>query len=364
MAGTLIVDIDKTFRSGASVSACFEAAMHAGSVVVVFGPSGSGKTTLVRSIAGLEQPDRGQIICAGEKWFESPRLSVAPQDRRVGYVGQQPALFPHLSVRANIGYGLNGRSTAARERRIAEMLALFDLIRLEARHPAELSGGEAQRVALARALAPEPRMVLLDEPFAALDVTARVRLRSDLRSIVRRLGASVVLVTHDRTDAIAIGDELIVLAAGRVRQVGPVLDVFRRPADLVVARTVGVESVVPARVVRSENGLVELAVAAHIMRAVDDEARGGQPEVFACIRAEDVTLQRTAAAGVSARNHLSGRIVAIESEGALERVTVDCGFPLVSLITRDAREELSLAEGSPIVAAIKAAAVHLVPRSD
>jgi molybdate transport system ATP-binding protein len=217
-------------------------------------------------------------------------------------------------------------------------------------------------VALARSLAPGPRLVLLDEPFGALDLATRVRLRSDVRTIVRRLGASVVLVTHDRMDAIAIGDELIVLAEGRVRQVGPVLDVFRRPADLVVARTVGVESVLPAKIVGSGNGLVELAVASQIIRAVDDDAREGQREVFACIRAEDVTLQRTAAAGASARNHLSGRIAAIEPEGPLERVTVDCGFPLVSLITRDAREELSLAEGSAIVAAIKATAVHLVPR--
>ena len=172
-----------------------------------------------------------------------------------------------------------------------------------------------------------------------------------------------MLVTHDRTDAIAIGDELVVLVDGRVRQVGAVSEVFRRPADLAVARTVGVESVLPATVRRVENGLVELSVGAATLRAADVDGAAASQDVFVCIRAEDVTLQRAAAPGASARNHVSGRIASIESEGALERVTVDCGFPLAALVTRAAREELALAEGVPIVAAIKATAIHLVPRS-
>ena len=363
MAGALKVDVEKRFPSGRVVAAHFETAIRGGAIVVLFGPSGAGKTTLVRSIAGLERPERGRIEYADELWFDGTGAWVSPQLRRIGYVGQAPALFPHLTVRANVGYGLQARGSAARERRIDEMLALVDLSELQSRRPHELSGGQAQRVALARALAPEPRLLLLDEPFGALDAPARIRLRCDLRSIVRRVSASVVLVTHDRTDAIAIGDELIVLAEGRVRQCGPVLDVFRRPADLVVARTVGVESVLPARVERVENGLVDLAVGGRTLRAVDTDLDPAQRDVFACIRAEDVTLQRAAASGASTRNHLAGRIVSIESEGPLERVMVDCGFPLVALITRSAREDLTLTEGIPIVAAIKATAVHLVPRS-
>jgi molybdenum ABC transporter ATP-binding protein len=366
MAGALTVDIEKRFASGAIVSARFETAIRGGAIVVLFGPSGAGKTTVVRSVAGLEKPDRGTIRFAGDTWFDRDGRWTPPQARRVGYVGQEPALFPHLTVRANVGYGLRGRPTAAGARgseRIDEILALLDLAGLQGRRPHELSGGQTQRAALARALAPEPRLLLLDEPFAALDAPARVRLRSDLRSIVRALGASVVLVTHDRTEAIALGDELVVLAEGRVRQVGPVLDVFRRPADLVVARTVGVESVLPARIERTENGLIDLAVAGRTLRAVDADLDGRPQEVFACIRAEDVTLERAAAPGASARNHLPGRVVSIDSEGPLERVNLDCGFPLVALITRNAREELALAEGVPIVAAIKATAVHLVARS-
>src|SRR5204863_3772204 len=142
-----------------------------------------------------------------------------------------------------------------------------------------------------------------------------------------------ILVTHDRTEAIAVGDELIVIAEGGIRQAGPVLAVFRRPADLVVARTLGVESIVPASVRRIDDGMVELTVGAATLRGVDPGDVDGR-DVFACIRAEDVTLQRAASAGTSARNHLTGRIVAIDSEGPLERVAVDCGFPLVALITR------------------------------
>ena len=362
MAGALTVDIEKRFARGAVVAPRFDAALRAGAILVVFGPSGAGKTTLVRCLAGLERPEAGRIVCDGETWLDA-HTWVPPQQRRIGYVGQEAALFPHLSVRANVGYGLGARSDRPRDRRIDELLALAGVSELQHRRPHELSGGQAQRVALARALAPAPRLLLLDEPFGALDGPARARLRGDLRSIVRRLAASAVLVTHDRTDAIAIGDELVVLVDGRVRQVGAVSEVFRRPADLAVARTVGVESVLPATVRRVENGLVELSVGAATLRAADVDGAAASQDVFVCIRAEDVTLQRAAAPGASARNHVSGRIASIESEGALERVTVDCGFPLAALVTRAAREELALAEGVPIVAAIKATAIHLVPRS-
>ena len=359
VADALIVDIERRFPSGAAVSAKFDLTMRRGTIAVLFGPSGAGKTTVVRAIAGLDRPDRGLIRVRGSVWFDGRGAWVPSQERRIGYVSQEPALFPHLTIGANVGYGL--RAGDGRERRVDEMLRLFDLVSLRHRRPHELSGGQAQRVALARALAPAPHLLLLDEPFGALDAPTRSRLRAELRAVVRRLEIFAILVTHDRTEAIAIGDDLIVIAEGGVRQVGPVLDVFRRPADLVVARTVGVESIVPASVQRVDNGMVELMVGGAALRGVDPgdvDAR----EVFACIRAEDVTLQRAVSAGTSARNHLAGRIVGIDPEGPLERVAIDCGFPLVALITRQARQEMGLTEGAPIVAAIKATAVHLVAR--
>lgn len=367
MADELIVNIEKRFPSGVVVAADWHASMGRGAILVLFGPSGAGKTTVVRSIAGLERPERGRIQFAGDTWFDAnAQRWVEPQQRHVGYVPQKPALFPHLTVRANIEYGLSGHSAADRARRGEEMLALVELAEFGDRHPRELSSGQAQRVALARAVALKPRLLLLDEPLGALDAPARSRLRSLLRSVVERTGISAVLVTHDRTEAIALGDQMVVLAEGRVRQVGPVLDVFRRPADLAVARSVGVESVVPARIAGTDDGLVLLKAGDATIRAVAVEAveiDRQHPDVFACIRAEDVFLQRAALSSDSARNHWPGRIVGVESEGPLERVTVDCGFPLVALITRQAREEMALATGAPVVAAVKATAVHLVARS-
>jgi molybdenum ABC transporter ATP-binding protein len=361
MADELVVDFEKRFPSGAIVAASFDVSLPGGSVFGIFGPSGAGKTTVVRAIAGLERPGRGTVRFDGETWFDD-RTWVEPQQRRVGYVGQAPALFPHLTVSENIEYWRhagNGRRAAAST---ADLLAMLEIEGLASRRPRELSGGQAQRVALARALAPGPRLLLLDEPFSGLDLPVRVRLRGHLRTLVERLQIAVILVTHDRTDAIALCREMAVLAGGRVRQVGPVAEVFRRPADLVVAESVGIESVVPARVERVDAGLVDLSVGDARVRAAEGGPMAEGAEAFVCIRAEDVTLERAASASASARNHLPGRVVRVDAEGHVERVTLDCGFPLVALVTRNAREEMGLEPGSPVVAAIKATNIHLVER--
>jgi molybdate transport system ATP-binding protein len=364
MAGELFVAIEHRFPSGATIAADFTTSMRGGAIAVLFGPSGAGKTTVVRAIAGLDRPDHGVIRFDGETWFDASAAAfVAPQQRRVGHVCQETALFPHLTVRGNVEYGVRRLPQAERTARIDETLRLVELDDRKDRYPRELSGGQGRRAALARALAPGPRLLLLDEPFAALDVPARTRMRRLLRALVEKLGIGAVLVTHDRSEAIALGDEIVVLVEGRVRQVGAVQDVFRRPADLAVAHSVGVESIVPAYLDRTVNGLVELRVGEARLRAVDVDLDGAPRQVFACIRAEDVTLERAAAPNASTRNHLPGRIASIEAEGPLELVTIDCGFPLAALITRQAREEMALHEGDAVVAAIKATAIHLVPRA-
>ncbi|MGE4054075.1 MAG: ABC transporter ATP-binding protein [Vicinamibacterales bacterium] len=362
MAGDLSVDIERRFASRTTIAASFRVPMDPGTVIVLFGPSGSGKTTVIRTIAGLDRPDRGTVTLGTDSWVENASgLFVEPQQRRAGYVFQEAALFPHLTVRGNVAYGLSGMSRAEQDGRVREMLKLVEMDDRAGHYPRQLSGGQAQRVALARALAPRPRLLLLDEPFASLDTPTRTRMRTLLRQAVRQLGIGALLVTHDRSEAIALGDQMVVLAEGRVRQVGPVLDVFRRPADLAVAQSVGVESVLPAQVESSDNGLVDLRVGTATVRAVDPGLQGH--EVFACIRAEDVTIELAASSSASARNHLPGRITSIDAEGALERVTVDCGFPLAALITRHAREELNLQPGSQVTAAVKATAIHLVARA-
>lgn len=333
-----------------------------GTILVLFGPSGAGKTTTLRQVGGLETPDTGLIRYGGAVWFDSARaIDVAPQQRGVGLVSQTPTLFPHLSVRANVSY-----AAAARPRRVDELVALLDIGPLMDRMPRALSGGQAQRVALARALAPDPGLVLLDEPFASLDVPTRTRLRRDLRSLLHRTGTPAILVTHDRTEALALGDQIAVIVDGTVRHAGAIADVFSRPADAAVAAALGVEAVVPGRVRSNADGLLAVDVHDVVLHVAPREASemAAGAEVYVCIRAEDVTLETSAAVGhASARNHLRARVTAISPEGPVDRVSLDCGFPLDALITRRSRDEMQLAPGGQVVAAVKATSIHVVPRT-
>jgi molybdate transport system ATP-binding protein len=217
-------------------------------------------------------------------------------------------------------------------------------------------------VALERALAPAPQLLLMDEPFAALDAPTRVRLRRDVRALLHRTGTPAVLVTHDRVEALAMGDSVAIVIAGRVRQVGTTSDVFNHPADVGVAASLGVEAVLPARIMAASDGLLTLTVNGVELHVAEREPAATGTDVYACIRAEDVTLELRSPAHASARNHLAARVMAITSEGPIERVALDCGFALDALITRRSREELQLVPGTPVTAAIKATSIHLVPR--
>lgn len=249
MAGpTLTVEVERRFGRGPAITAAFDVDLEGGGTLVLFGPSGSGKTTILRCLAGLEQPDRGRIAADDETWFDAQaRIDLPPQRRRVGYLPQGFALFPHLDVRSNIAFGMGGTPAAERERRIAELVRLLRLDGLEARRPGQLSGGQQQRVALARALARGPRLLLLDEPLSALDTPTRETLRGDLRRLLAASGVPAIVVTHDRSEAIVLGDRVAVIADGAILQIGPLLEVFDQPVDETVARIVGVETVLPSR---------------------------------------------------------------------------------------------------------------------
>lgn len=365
MAGTLSLSIVRQFAGGPRIAAAFELALDRPSVFVLFGPSGSGKTTVLRCLAGLDRPDEGTIRCGDSIWFDSAtQVHLPPQDRRIGYLFQDYAAFPHLTVRGNVGYGLRRWTRTDRECRVRELLDQFGLADLGDRFPRQLSGGQLQRVALARALAPSPRLLLLDEPLSALDAPLRARLRGELRTLLAAAGVPAILVTHDRAEAIALGDSMGVLVAGQLRQTGTVETVFGRPADFSVAQAVGVETVFPASVVGRQNGLVLVKAGAAVITAADlGEAEG--PEVFLCIRAEEVALERTQdqGAGRSARNRLHGRVLEITAEGPLVRVVLDCGFPLTAVITRQAHAEMKLSAGDEVAAVVKATAVHLMQRT-
>ncbi len=228
-----------------------DAAFTAGDeIVVLFGPSGAGKSVTLQTIAGVLRPDAGRIVAKGRVLFDSAaRVDLPPQRRRVGYVPQNYGLFPHLSVEQNVAYGLRPVRDGDREERVRSLLELMHLEGLAARRPHELSGGQQQRVALARAMALHPDILLLDEPFAALDTAIRAGLRDELIELQRRSGLTVVLVTHDLSDAFLLGDRMAVLDAGRVLQQGTREEVFYRPASRRVAEFVGTRNILHGRVI-------------------------------------------------------------------------------------------------------------------
>jgi iron(III) transport system ATP-binding protein len=209
-----------------------------GELVTLIGPSGCGKSTALRLIAGLERPDAGRIEIAGEVVADDSTFRQ-PEKRRVGLVFQDHALFPHLSVAANVGFGLHKLSRAERAARVAEVLDLVRLRDHAGRFPHELSGGEQQRVALARALAPKPAVVLLDEPFSSLDENLRGHVRAELVGVLRKTGTTAVFVTHDQTEALSIGDRVVVMQGGRIDQVDTPQRVFEQPATRFVASFMG-----------------------------------------------------------------------------------------------------------------------------
>lgn len=251
-------------------------------VLALVGPSGCGKTTTLRLIAGFERPDSGAI------WLENrvvsdPYTFRPPEKRGVGMVFQDYALFPHLSVSENVAFGLEGRRGPQREQRVASMLKLIGLEARAERYPHELSGGEQQRIALARALIPEPILILLDEPFSNLDADLRLKMREEVRVILKGMHATAIFVTHDQEEALYMGDQLAVMNNGRIEQVGSPEDIFHRPSTRFVAEFMGNTDFLPARVVpeglETEIGVLPQKVSAPL-----------NADVEVALRADDVSF--------------------------------------------------------------------------
>lgn len=361
MATEIAVDIVKRFPGQPPVRAQITYPVESSTVLILFGPSGAGKTTVLRSLAGLEWPEEGRIRFISRTWLDTKAgIRVPPQDRQIGYMAQDYALFPSLTVEGNIAYGLGQLSPHACRRRVAEVVEIFQLRGLERAKPGHLSGGQQQRVALARAVAPCPLLLLLDEPLSALDGPTRFHLRDELRSFLKQLALPSIIVTHDWAEALTLGDVMAVLSGGEVLQIGAPIDVFSRPRSAEVARVVGVETVLRGSVVWAGGGLTRVDVNGIVVTAMAPDQIG--PDVFICIRAEDVTVERGRAQATSARNRLAGTVTCVTMLGAVAHVAVNCGFSLTALVTRSAVEEMELAPGIPVVAAVKAGAVHLVSR--
>jgi molybdopterin-binding protein len=318
---------------------------------IVLGPAGAGKTTLLETIAGVRRADEGRVALRGADVTRQP-----PEQRGVGIVYQHAFLFPHLSVEENVAYGARDRAYAAE---VARRLGAGALM---SRAVGTLSGGERQIVAIARALAPEPDILLLDEPFAAVDPRGRTRLRRELRSMQWEQSLTVLHVTHDFGEAGTLGDLAILLEGGRLVQAAPPEALFRRPPTAAAAEFLGAENVFAGTATpiesatRDDAGVMRFRTGSVTLVGLGDSTAAAH----AVIRGEDVVLSIQPIGPSSARNVLEGVVAEVVIHGALARVTVDLGdLPLVATVTAGSVSELGLLPGSRVVATIKATAVHL-----
>ncbi len=275
-----------------------------GSLTAILGPSGSGKTTLLRMLAGFERADAGSIRI-GDRLVDGPGTYLAPERRRIGYVPQDGSLFPHLTVEANVGFGLPARQR--RGARTAGLLETVGLGGLGRRYPHQLSGGQQQRVALARALAIEPAVVLLDEPFAALDAHLRASVRADVQDIFRRAGTTAVLVTHDQDEALSVADRIAALRHGRIAQYAAPDELYTRPADAELAGFIGEANLLDGVLT---GGLVDTVLG---RLPVDPAATAADGQVTVLVRPEQIDLG--AEAGPPPEGGVAARVVSHDYHG-------------------------------------------------
>ena len=320
-----------------------------GGITALLGPSGSGKSTVLRMIAGLEQPDVGRVL------FDARDCTRVPtQDRGVGFVFQSYALFKHMNVRRNIAFGMNVRKRPKAEvqKKVDELLALVQLDGLGARYPSELSGGQRQRVAFARALAIEPKVLLLDEPFGALDAQVRVELRDWLRRFHDARGMTTLLVTHDQEEAMEVSDHVVVMNEGRVAQAGSTDDVYDRPASPFVASFVGGANVLRGHM---KDGRVTVGTMAV---GTSNGAGGPDGAVDAYVRPHDVTLTKVDAAGPTVAAARVERLVRLGAKVKISLKLHD-GAPMMVEMTKLELDALSIGEGDLVLASLRDAKVFV-----
>jgi molybdate transport system ATP-binding protein len=336
----------------------------AGDVLAIFGPSGSGKTTILRSIAGLYRPERASIHSNGATWTDTANGTFVPPHRRaVGFVFQEYALFPHLTAEGNVATALGHLPRTERGARANQLLRSVKLAEQAGRRPQELSGGERQRVALARALAREPAVLLLDEPFAAVDRQVRRSLQDEVNALRRTLDLPMILVTHDFDDVVRLATHVLLLERGRGVASGPVTTLMSRPDLSWLRQAVGLGAVFEAAVSGStDHGLMALAFDGGTLLAADRHLRPGAT-VRVRIAAREVILATRPPEGLSLHNVLSGQVSALHSDPGLDHVVVQIAVGRVLLlaeVTEDAVERLNLAVGAPVHALVKSVSIDVV----
>jgi molybdate transport system ATP-binding protein len=325
-----------------------------GETVVVVGPNGAGKSTMLRALAGLVPLEDGRISLYGMQLDDVRTKTRVPVERRsIGFVFQDYLLFPHLSVLDNVAFGLraHGRNRASARKEAAEWLARMDLSEHTHARPRALSGGEAQRVALARALAIRPRLLLLDEPFAALDAGARLDLRRSLMRDLAAFDGICVVVTHDPLEAIALADRLIVVEGGRVVQAGVASELQARPRSSYVASLVGINLFRG----RAAANRIKLSSGAEWVAA--EEASG---DVFVAVHPRAVALYHDRPVGTP-RNVWEGSVAGVYHEAGRVRVQISSNIPITAEVTTDAIADMSLQEGRRVWVAVKASEIAVYP---
>ena len=340
-----------------------EFSCDAGEVLAIFGPSGSGKSTILRSVAGLYRPHFARVSAGQEVWLDTANGAFTPPHLRpVGYVFQDYALFPHLTAAGNVLMALGHLPRAARRPRAAELLALVHLADRHDRLPHQLSGGERQRVALARALARDPAVLLLDEPFAAVDRRVRRHLQDEIDDVRRNIDCPVVLVTHDFDDVVRLATQLVILEAGRVVAQGRLSELTSRPDLPWIRDAVGLGSVFEARVAKRDRArrLAELRFDGGSLLAVDRSLEEGTA-VRVRIAAREVILGTHPPEGLSVHNVLPATVAAIHDDRAYERAAVQLALGdtrLLAEVTPDALDRLRINPGTTIYALIKSVSIE------
>jgi molybdate transport system ATP-binding protein len=333
-------------------------------ITILFGPSGAGKTTLLDCIAGLVEPDEGRIATRDRILFDGAlKINFSPQRRGVGYVFQDLALFPHLTVQENVEYGLSRLGREERRRRSDAILESFRIEHLRSRRPRQISGGERQRVALARALVIDPAVLLLDEPLAALDAATKSKIVDDLRAWNQEHRIPVVYVTHSREEVFALGEQVIILENGRPIARGTPHEVMRAPRVETVAQLAGFENIFDAKVTAAheERGTMvcqlsgsQLEVETPLVRAeVGSRLRVG-------IRAGDILLASVKPVGLSARNIIPGKVLSLAQRDVIVAAKVDCGVEMEVHLTLAARDSLQLRKGGEVWLVVKTHSCHLL----
>jgi tungstate transport system ATP-binding protein len=346
-------------REGRDILKGVNLKVERGETLALIGPTGAGKTTLLRLLDMLDRPATGQLLIDGTDVTLSEKARLTGR-RRMAFVLQKPVVF-NLNVYDNVAYGLKWRGLNRHQihEKVNKILETVELTKYSKRNARTLSGGEMQRVAIARAIATGPEILLLDEPSANLDPVSAAKIEDLISSVIKENAITVIMATHDMSQGQRLAHKICVLVNGEIVQTGNAREIFELPKNREVAEFVGMENILDGVVVSNEGNMAVIDVSGKLIEAVTEYGVGRTVSV--CIRPEDVTVA-LARLSSSARNSLAGMISWVAFNGPLCRLEIDCGFPLIALVTKRSAEEMGLKRGVQVYGTIKAVSIHVLER--